>query len=450
MDDQTFIRSLIDDGARIESGGQLSGEEIGRILQRLTSLELQEGGPYATRGGRADLGDNMSIAYFLRTLDVRLPRLDAYISSAWKRKAVRSELERDLKKRIGRHDTKLERTDGGAMTDSEERVMRRITAQTKERFRTLRPELRKHAEAVMRRTVQGNPDKQMSLMALYMREALGSKGKKFSDEYVASLGLANVFFWSAFIVYDDFWDEDEAASPIAIPVANLFSRHYTDTFARLFPETTGFRRYFHETMDALDSANAWVISTCRMKVEGVFRHVPEKLPAYGNFGIKFYPAAGHVMGPVALLIALGFHALSSEVRTLQSYFEHYLVAMQLNDDAHDWKEDLQRGHISTVVYLLLKTWRAAHPNRNAIHVEKDMPELERMYWFEVIAPLCKAVYAHTKRSRAALNSLTSIENPVPLERFIMRNEGIAREALEEQKRSVGLIRSYSRRVLRKS
>lgn len=450
MDTQSFARSLVSLGERVEGGGTLSGEELGAILKRLTALEVQEGGPYAMRGGRADLCDNLAVAYFLRSLDVRLPQLDAYIQREWKRKRVRSDVERDLKKRLVRLDASSVQTRTAKPLDREERVLRHIRERAAREFQDLGAEIRKHAIAVMERTIAGNPDRQMSLMAYFTRDALGSRGKRFSDEHVAMLGLANIFFWSAFIVYDDFWDDDEAAKPIHIPVANLFSRSYTDIFLRLLPETTGFRRYFHATMDALDSANAWELAACRMRVEGPLRCLPKKLPAYGDFGIKFYPAAGHVMGPVSMLVTLGYHALSSEVRAMQEYFRHYLIAMQLNDDAHDWKEDLERGHISTAVYLLLKKWRATHPNSESIHIQKDMPELERMYWFEVIQPLCKAVLSHTQRSKDALDALTSIVDAAPLEQFITRNARVAQEALGEYERSTGVVRSFSTRILKKS
>ena len=57
----------------------------------------------------------------------------------------------------------------------------------------------------------------MSLMSFYTKEAFGKKGEKISDDIVAEMGLANIFFWTAFIIYDDFWDEDEEAQPRKLP-----------------------------------------------------------------------------------------------------------------------------------------------------------------------------------------------------------------------------------------
>jgi hypothetical protein len=284
---------------------------------------------------------------------------------------------------------------------------------------------------------------QMSLMALYVREALGSRGQQFSDEYIAELGLANIFFWTAFIAYDDFWDEDEAADRNLLPVANLFARHYTDVFTHLLPQETSFREFFHAEMDRLDAANAWEISSCRARVEQGVLHIPAKLPEYSDFSIKFHPAAGHVFGPVALFFGCGYGLKSSEVIHLMEYFRHYLIAMQLNDDMHDWKEDLARGHISTAVSVLLSKWQDKYPEQARIDLVRDMPALERIFWFESLKPLCECALMHAAKSRAALERISCIENPIPLEKYIRRNETVVHEALSAHGISKDFLRIFS-------
>src|SRR5690606_10971663 len=129
----------------------------------------------------------------------------------------------------------------------------------------------------------------------------------FEDAYLGELGFANVCFWASFIMYDDFWDEDEAADPRLLPVANLLARQYVDYFTTLFPSEEEFGALFHELMDKLDAANAWETSSCRMVVEGARIRIPDSFPEYArNFEVKFYPAAGHVFAPLALLVEAGY------------------------------------------------------------------------------------------------------------------------------------------------
>ncbi len=431
------------------------GAALARILAGLAAHETEEGGPYAaTVGGtRADVdtGINLAVAVFLRRHDVRLPKLDAFlaerlpVSGAVSSPFIGARMFQELLRAYRASDGAVAAGPDAdeRVTSEEERLFRELFRAADERLEGLSPAFAENARAVIRRTIRGNPDKQMSLMPLYMRQALGNVGQRFGDRRIAELGLANVFFWTAFIVYDDFWDEDEAAEPRLLPVANLFARHYVAFFEHAAPEASGFPAFFHGLMDQLDAANEWEMRACRLKRSGSRLQVPEELPAYGEYDIKFFPAAGHVLGPVAMLLELGYALEGPEVAGLIRYFAHYLVAMQLNDDAHDWKEDLARGHISTVVAKLLSVWKDSHPERKAIDLKKDMPELERLFWFETLAPICESVLAHARQSRAALRALSFVEDPAPLERFVARNERVAQEALAEQRKSVDFLREIA-------
>lgn len=426
------------------------GAALARVLARLVEHEIEEGGPYAlTPGGipeKPDLGMNAAVAVYLGAHDVRLPNLDAFLderlaSGVFHSRALSQATLEDLLTRVRALPKRPASPSSAPLRYDarEKKVLDAIRRKARDRFAGLPASFAENAHEVIGRTVRRNSDKQMSLMPLYIRAALGENGERFDDERLAGFGLANVFFWTAFIIYDDFWDEDEAAEPRLLPVANLFARHYVRFFENVLPGETGFNAFFHRLMDNLDAANEWEMLCCRLKREGDRLRVPEQLPDYGDYTIKFYPAAGHVLGPVAMLAELGYAPGSKEVASLLDYFRHYLIAMQLNDDAHDWKEDLARGHISTAVALLLGAWKRTHPARTHIDLAQDLPELERLFWFETISPLCEATLAHTRQSSEALDSLTFLENPEPLRKFITRNEAIATEALREQKRSVEFL-----------
>lgn len=457
-DPRAFAMTLISYGDRVQSGKPVPGSELGAIVLRLGELEIKEGGPYSLYPGgtldQADFGLNLAAAYFLRSCEVHLPRLEAFVGSALAAGKKRSKildagLLGSLIKRYEGFVFKEEREKRGAIFDvSEKKMMKLIRSASSKRFKVLKPYLRATSEEIMEKTILGNRDKQMSLMAYYMREALGKRGKQFDEALIAEFGLANIFFWSAFIVYDDFWDEDEAAKPRQIPAANVFARHYSDFFSNAdflknSRQKKDFRRLFHSIMDGLDTANSWELHFCRMKREGDKLSIPETLPEYGDYTVKYYPAAGHILGPVAMLGTLGYGFHSSEVRNLESYFKHYLVAMQLNDDAHDWKEDLARGNVSTAVSLLMRNWLKHHPERRELDLVSDMPELERLFWFETLTPLCESILLHTKESRRALKRLKSVVKPGVLERFIVRNEESAHKALEERRSSEEFINSFA-------
>ncbi|MFA5062232.1 MAG: hypothetical protein WC526_03750 [Patescibacteria group bacterium] len=321
----------------------------------------------------------------------------------------------------------------------EQKMLVKIINTAEERFSFLNSDLKTIALREIQRTVAGNYDKQMSLMPYYFRQALGEKGQIFSDGLIAVLGLANTFFWTAFIIYDNFWDEDEEAMPEILPAANLYAREFTYLFNGILPPESGMTKFFRELMDKLDGANTWETRHCRLKREGAKVFLPAAMSDFGDYTCKYEPPSAHILGCVVIMYLLGYPLDSAETRNLISYFKNYLIPMQMNDDLHDWKEDLERGHISTVVAMLLEDFGLA---RGEIDLEKDMPELEKTFWFKTLPRAGELALSYTNKSRTALLSLDILENLEPLEKYIIRIESSIGLALKEQKMSVEFLRSY--------
>jgi len=433
----------------------IDGKALAHILMALGSIEVKEGGPYypymagMDNGNKSiDLGANAAIAYFLSLLDVELPSLNDLLEKAIKENSFDSSFfdqsvvmylvslsNLGLKENNNEKDEEKLRS----MNEKEEDMLNKILEMGEKRFSTLEEEIKGYALAEIKKTIKGNPDKQMSLMSYFMRKALGEKGEKFSDEFIAQLGLANIFFWTAFIIYDNFWDEDEEADPKILPVANLFARDFTTVFNSILPLELGFNEFFREIMDNLDAANTWETTHCRMKVEGTKVYVPEIIPDYGNFEQKYYPASAHILGPVAMLVKLGYAIDSSKVKNLIAYFKNYLIPKQINDDLHDWEEDLRRGNISTVVAMLLEDFGK---DRKIIDLENDLAELQKIFWFKTLPKAGAIVLDFISKSQKYLAVMESLENRSPLEQYIFHEEKIIQEALSEQKATVDLLETY--------
>lgn len=430
----------------MQRGNVLSGEEIAVIVRLLIEHEVAAGGPYSATAGGTTPDPLMSIraAHFLYTQDVCLPKLDAYIIElppADPQYASDLGLLHHNRSIVRRHTLPQV-----LFTLRESEILKKLLSAMEFRLAGVGAEVAGAARRIIMRTLRGNPDKQMTLMPYYLREALGERGKVFTDTHIGELGFVNACFWSSFIVYDDFWDEDESAEARLLPAANLLTRIYVQYFD-LLAANPSFNTFFHALMDKLDAANAWETVHCRMRVEAGALILPDEMPLYGDFGIKFYPAAGHVVGLVALLAQLGYGAQSPQTTALIEYCAHYLVGMQLNDDAHDWKEDLTRGHISTTVALLLATWKQQHPEQDRINLIYDMPELEQLFWSATLDQVCKEVLKRSKRAHSALTRIDIIADVQPLAQFIERNTNIAEKAMRERARSKAFVSGFSAKPL---
>ncbi|HEV7702397.1 MAG TPA: hypothetical protein VGO63_03085 [Candidatus Paceibacterota bacterium] len=416
----------------------LEGKPLGRIAALLMSVESRPGGPYYSQfpktfrkavKGTIDKRTNQSIGRFLSLYDIELPQLGKFFEKEKTKKTIRGATKK-------KPDSTAERS-----------MMRKIHALIKVRFSSLDAEFRKSAENAVEKTILGNPDKQMALMPYYMKMALGKKAYRVSKKTVADMCVANIFFWTAFVIYDDFWDEDEEADPKLLPVANLLARSYIDLFGSLCGAKGDFNSFFHKLMDELDTANAWETSHCRARIQGNILEIPIPLPRYGNYINKYRPPSGHIMGPLAVLVMSGYKIDSKEAVFLIEYFKHYLIAMQMNDDMHDWEEDIRRGHISTVVDMLLRDFGV---HRKTINLETDMEELRHIFWFTTLPKIAQKALNHTKKSEAALLLMKSLSDRASLEYFIYSNQKIAEKALKEQHQSVQFLNAYGKLSARRA
>ncbi len=460
----------------------IDGSSLAEILMTLTSAESEEGGPYYYRVGEKtdiDLGVNACIAYFLSLQDVSLPSLDNLAEDAIDRNDFESDLfdspypviyliskyykgERkeklreiissiegdgdfsDLLLKLALKNVSEDEADlrEDEMEEDELLMMAMILEKAENRFLGLSGDMRDLAVKAINKTLSGNKDRQMSLMPFYFKKALGERGNDIPDSLIADMGLANIFFWTAFIIYDDFWDEDESADPRMLPIANLFARHYVDFFSSLFPPERDFRSFFSELMDKLDEANNWETIHCRTRIDGSVLFIPPNLPEYRDYEFKYRPASGHILGCVAILRLLGFEEDSPETENLISYFRNYLIAMQINDDAHDWEEDMRRGHLSAVVTMLLREYISRYPEKKEVDMDKDIKSLQEAFWFGTIVSASETAIRHTDLSEVSLEAITVIEDLAPLRRFISISRNIAKKAIKEQADSVRFLERF--------
>lgn len=322
----------------------------------------------------------------------------------------------------------------------EEKMVDKILSLNKKRFSLLPDYFRNFANEQIEEVAKRNSDRQMLLMPYYFRSALGGKGEIFSDDFVAELGLHNAFFWTAFIIYDDFIDQE--GDPKLISTANIYAREFTGFFRSIFPADKKFDDFFSCLMDKLDAANTWEALYCRIKVKDEKIIIPENLPDYKDYEVAYEPASAHILGSVAMLYKMGFSLESCEVKNLIEYFRHYLIAMQFNDDIYDWEEDLRRGQISTAVCALLNDWKKENPEKNEIDFKKDISEIRKIFCFSTMEKLSSEAIKHTQESQKALDKMDFLENKAPLEKFINLTQNASQKAFLEQKKTRDFLDNF--------
>lgn len=251
-----------------------------------------------------------------------------------------------------------------------------IVKQAQQDIEQLSPELRNQAMTALQSTVAGDPKHHITLLPFTFALSLTTLPSTKTQLYI-NLGLANLYGWMAYTIYDDFMDDE--GQPALLPVANFALRSSIQYFRLALPDHAEFQNLVTQVFNTIDGANAWELAHCRSTT---------KLPQYGNRMKLAERSLGHSLTPVAVVLQSGQHLDSPSVRAFRKAFCHYLIARQLDDDAHDWQVDFENDHISYVVAQIL---RRARP-----------PKMQSEFWYHTLPQVCETMREHIATGRREL------------------------------------------------
>jgi hypothetical protein len=317
---------------------------------------------------------------------------------------------------------------------------RSVLGQVKKRYSRTGRNLQDQAIETIDKVKAGDEACHITLTPFFFSQALGNNGSRIGDELLTALGAVNLYGWIAYTIYDDFLDEEGDVAKLS--VANVALREVTGVFESILPGT-GFVNYAHDVMDMIDSANTWEVTMARNRIKKSDNLKDIQLPDWGNLEKLSARSFGHALGSIALLYSLGFYDLSPEVKNLEKFFKSYLIAKQLNDDAHDWQEDLKNGHLTPVVTRLLSKLLEKKPVYIVTSIEVLIEELNEIFWYDVILGTCEEILTHVQKAKKSIKNIPLIEKPEILESLLIDVEGGALKALRDQKRTIDFLNIYS-------
>jgi hypothetical protein len=320
-------------------------------------------------------------------------------------------------------------------------IYRAAVAQVKARFEPLDEDFRRAALAALERLIQRDTDQQIALLPY-----LWAKNTKQADlarltPTLIQLGAASIFGWLAYTIYDDFLDEE--GEPRLLPVANIALRALSDIFTAQFPDNPQLKAYTDSILDQIESANAWEVTHCRAAVAGGKIQLAQ-IPDYGDLRRLAQRSLGHALGPVCLQLGRGDSPDSQAVRQTLEFFEHYIIARQLNDDVHDWEADLSRGHINAIGARLLKS--LGDPPKQALDLLKLIKLLREKLWNEQILIICAEITRHVELAQAALDAHPSLEGTTDIAALLRPIEASVAQASEGSTATKEFLSAFQRDV----
>lgn len=237
------------------------------------------------------------------------------------------------------------------------------------------------------------------------------------------LGLLNLHGWVAYTLYDQIWDNQ--AEAVLTGAANWALRQVVYSSQRIESWVPGFAVYTEKTLQIMEAITTWEVQSCRFdpaKKEKEF-----KVPDYQEYYCFVERALGESLCGCAVL-ATKYALDGEEVANWLKFFSAYTIARQLNDEAHDWEEDLQNGHVNAVAALLLSKKASV-----LLDIEKELPILQERFWQEVLPIISRRTLEEVEKARKVL--IAACQKPECLLPLLERPESAAKQALREQQQA---------------
>jgi hypothetical protein len=304
------------------------------------------------------------------------------------------------------------------------------------------------------------------LLPYIFRNSLGVSGlhreakeeSRISEELLIQLGAANLYGWIAYTIYDDFLDEEGDSR--VLPVANVCHREAVLIFNSVghVDASYNFARFARKTMDIIDDANAWETMNCRLDARNANTKAAKSagkniisIPDFADYAQLANRSLGHTLGPAAILFNLSYAENSRQFSEVMNFFKHYIIARQLNDDAHDWEDDLRRGQINSVSALILSdsALRGAGTDTKGASLEADadmvfdMEKLRHIFWNKTIVEVCRKTIRQVNLSRKSLKKAGIIKDTKIFDKMLSQIEKLVEKTLEERKQTLSFLRAYS-------
>jgi hypothetical protein len=293
--------------------------------------------------------------------------------------------------------------------------------------------------------IENIKNEEIGMVPYIMRYAFGFPGSMHLD-IIEKLALANLYGWIAYTIYDDFLDGE--GDPVLLSVANFFLRKLTFDYTLMNEDIVGIQDCFERIMDGIDAANICEQTQCRTVISGTMLTIPQELP-YASFDTLADRSLGHALPALGVCMLAGFSPESREFQNIQSFFKEYLIARQLHDDAHDWQEDLARGHINSCGARILARWRHEYrntadinPRGNTIDLSITIPQLQNVFWESVIVDVIREMKEFLAKARDKLRDIPLMKNPQALEALLDRLASSADRTLGERAEAISFLEVY--------
>lgn len=331
------------------------------------------------------------------------------------------------------------KNNGQEINDTPSVFYNSIVSHISERCNTLDTELRQYTTQLLQLIIKKDADKQIGLLPYYTWRSFHKEATP--PELLRDLGIANMYGWMAYRVYDDFFDDEGSAQFLS--VANLCLRECVSIYHSLLTSDEE-KMFFQQLMDRIDAANTWEVTHCRAKTQETQLTITT-LPNYEHYSRLADRSIGHALGPITILLKDGHAPDSTAIKTILTFFEHYIIARQLNDDMHDWEEDFRKGHINSIVAVLLKKWQTKNQKTFPFSFDTttDLKVIQHIFWHETVLDFAHDCEQHIAKAKEAIRSISQLHDYSYFDSLLSPLERSTDKVKKEQKEMIEFLSAYN-------
>lgn len=419
------LSSLIIEGYSKDKSS-ISGSVFALFTKQLLAAETKAGGPYRDKTNSSETMPklNLAIGRLFLLMGHPLPNVDTYLASL-----DRSQLTPDTLADFTHYDTLKMATATQYETHPSSDPYR--LAHTT--ITSLEEPIKTQALQFLKRVEAADSTKEIAHLAHFSAQALHLDIDK---DILNTLGEANIHGWIAYMIYDHIIDHE--ANGTMLPIANMCMRLSLDRYTSILPSNHPLHSLVARYFDQVDSASAWELAYCRFETSETMIHI-NTLPDYQQYKQLAKRTLIHIIGPIIVASRTTPAHDSQQLAHLASGLEQYLIAKQLSDDIHDWREDLAAGRISAVVAYLLRHHEVQPSTSHSIATLTS--SLQEHFLRQLSKELSELIVLHAKSARESLLR-AGCDATSELAGLTTRLENIAMASIAQQSRFLEFQKEY--------
>lgn len=275
----------------------------------------------------------------------------------------------------------------------------------------------------LRRVESADTTKEVASLAHFSARAFAIETPK---DTLDLLGEANIHGWIAYMIYDHIIDNE--TSTAMLPVANICMRLSLNRYTRALPENHPLRDFVAGYFDQVDIASAWELTHCRFEISDSTIHI-STLPDYKEYEQLAKRTMIHVIGPIITMSLTSPASTPKKINRLIYGLEQYLIARQLSDDIHDWRDDLKAGRISAATAYLLRAYGVAPDT--SYDLTTLISTLQRDFLRRISGDISTLIILHAQNAYNALLEV-NCDPSSELLGLITRLENMATASIQQQ------------------